>query len=88
MHANIDVHSRRFISEFIIYGIKCTEKLKSRCANMTLTDKSRYDRIFKKVTHKGGESALNYIKILQNAHALSISVRNSYPDDQLMHSHF
>ena len=29
---------------------------------------------------------MNYIKIFQNAHALSISVGNSYPEDQLMHT--
>ena len=27
LHANIDAHSRIFISEFLIYGIKCIEKL-------------------------------------------------------------
>ena len=27
LHANIDVHSRRFIDEFPMYGIKCIEKL-------------------------------------------------------------
>ena len=39
LHANIDVHSRRLISEFPKYGIKCIEKLQSHCANMTLADK-------------------------------------------------
>ena len=29
---------------------------------------------------------MNYIKIFQNAHALSISVRNYYSEDQLMHT--
>ena len=29
---------------------------------------------------------MNYIKRLQNAHALSISVGDSYPEDQLMHT--
>ena len=29
LHANIDVHSRRLISEFPIDGIKCIEKLQS-----------------------------------------------------------
>ena len=53
---------------------------------MTFSDKSRYDRTFKQVTHKGGESAINYIKIFQNSHALSISVGNSYSEDQLMHT--
>ena len=30
---------------------------------------------------------MNYIKIFQNAHALSISVGNSYSEDQLMHTY-
>ena len=29
---------------------------------------------------------MNYIKIFQNAHALSVSVGNSYSEDQLMHT--
>ena len=53
---------------------------------MTFTDKIRYDRTFQQVTHKGGESAINYIKRFQNAHALSVSVGNSYCEDQLMHT--
>ena len=83
---NIDVHNRRFIAEFPKYGIKCIEKLQTNCANMTFADKSRYDRTFQQVTHKGGESAINYIKRFQNAHALSVSVGNSYSEDQLMHT--
>ena len=78
LHAKIDVHSRRLIAEFPIYGIKCIEKLQSYCANMTFADKSRYYRTFQQVTHKGGESAINYIKRFQNADALSVSVGNSY----------
>ena len=78
MHANIDVHSKRLIAEFPKEGVKCIENLKSHCANMTFADKSRYDRTFQQVTHKGGESATNYIKRFQNAHALSVSVVNSY----------
>ena len=46
LHASIDVHSRILISEFPKDGIKCIEKLKSHCANMTFADKSRYDRNF------------------------------------------
>ena len=53
-HANIDVHSRRLISEFPKYGIKCIENFQSHCANMTLADKIRYDSTFQQVTHKGG----------------------------------
>ena len=56
LHANIDVHSRRLISEFPGDEIKLIEKLQSHCANMTFFDKSKYDRTFQKVTHKGGES--------------------------------
>ena len=76
MRANIDVHSRRLISEFPMDGIKCIERLQSHCTNMTFADRSIYDRTFQQVTHKGGESAMSYIKIFQNAHAFSISVLN------------
>ena len=86
MHANIDVHIRRFIAEFPVDGVTCIEKLQSHCANMNFSDKSRYDSNFQQVTHKGGESVINYIKIFQNAHALSVSVGNSYSEDQLMHT--
>ena len=54
LHANIDVHSRRLIAEFPKDGIKCLENLQSHCANMNFSDKSRYDRTFQQVTHKGG----------------------------------
>ena len=53
---------------------------------MTFADKSRYDRNFQQVTQKGGESAINYINRFQNAHALSVSVGNSYSEYQLMRS--
>ena len=86
MHANIDVHRRRLIAKFPRDGIKCIEKLQSHCANMTFADKSRYDRTFQQVTHKGGEYAINYIKRFQNTHALSVSVGNIYSEDQLMHT--
>ena len=86
MHANIDVHSRRLVAEFPKDGIKCLEKLQSHCANMTFADKSRYNSTFQQVTHKGGESAINYIKRFQNAQDLSVSVGNSYSEDQIMHT--
>ena len=78
MHSNIGVHRRILISEFPEDGIKCIEKLQSHCANMTFSDKSRFDITFQQVTHKGGESEINYIKIFQNAQALSVSVGNNY----------
>ena len=78
LHANSDVHRRRLIAEFPKYGIKCLEKMQSHCANMAFADKSRYDRTFQQVTHKGGESSINYIKMFHNAQYLSVSVGNSY----------
>ena len=54
LHANIDVHSRIFIARFPMDGIKCIEKLKSHCTNMTFAEKSRHDRNFQQVTNKGG----------------------------------
>ena len=53
---------------------------------MNFADKSRYDRTFQQVTHKGGKSSINYIKRFQNAQALSVSVGNSYSEDQIMHT--
>ena len=55
---------------------------------MTFANKSRYDRILQQVTQKGGESAMNYIKIFQNVQALSVSVVNSYSENQLMNIFF
>ena len=86
VHANSDVHSRRLIAEFSKDGIKCLEKLQSHCANMNFADKSKYNRTFQQVTHKGGKSDINYIKGFQNAQTLSVSVGNSYSEDQIMHT--
>ena len=52
LRENIDVRSRRLISELPVDGVKFISKLQSYCANMTFADKSRYERIFQKVTHK------------------------------------
>ena len=52
---------------------------------MTFADKIRYDRTFHQVTHKRRESAINYINRFKNAHDLSVSVGNSYSEDQLMY---
>ena len=52
---------------------------------MTLADKGMHDRNFQQVTHKGGESAMNYIKRFHNAQVLSVSVVNNYSENQLIH---
>ena len=53
---------------------------------MTFADKIRYDRTLQQITHKGGESEISYIKRCQNEQALSVSVGNTYSEDQLMHT--
>ena len=80
------MNNRRLVAEFPDDGIRCMKKLPSHCANITFADKSRYDRTFQQVTHKGWESAINYIKRFQNTQALSVSVGNSYSEDQIMHT--
>ena len=53
---------------------------------MTYSDQSRYNILVQQVIHKGGESAINYIKIFQSSKALEISVGNSESEDQLVHT--
>ena len=55
LHSNIDVCIRRFIAKFPGYLVKCISNIQSHCANITFAGKIRYDRLFQKVTHKGGE---------------------------------
>ena len=52
---------------------------------MTFSDKSRYDRVFQRVTRKGGKYAMNYIRIFQNAQDYSVSVGINYCGNKLMH---
>ena len=78
---NIDVHSRRLIAKFPGDGVKCISKLQSNCANMTFLERSDMIDFSKKFKHKGGGSEMNYIKIFQNAQAMSISVGKKYSED-------
>ena len=52
---------------------------------MTFADKSSCDSLLQQVTHKGGESDINYIKRFQNSQDLSVSVGTIYYENQLMH---
>ena len=88
MYADIDVHGIRSITDFPENGVKCISKRQSHCPNMTFSEKGRYDSLFQKVTHKGGLSAMNYIKRSHNEQSLSVSVGNIYSDDQLVHIFF
>ena len=52
---------------------------------MNFSDWIRYDRIFKQVPHKGGESEMNHMQTFKNPQALSVSVGNSYTEYHLMY---
>ena len=82
MHAHIDAHSHILIDEYPGYGIQSTSRLQSQWENIKFYNQIRYNRLFQQVIYKVGESGINYIKIFQNAKA--ISVGNSYSKDQLM----
>ena len=84
LYANIDVHSRRLIADFSAYGVKCISKIQYHCANMNLSNKRRYDRLFKKVSYIRGKSTMNYIKRFQNAQDLSVLLGNIYSEDHFM----
>ena len=51
---------------------------------MTFSEQSRYNRIFQKVIHKGGELKINFIKRFHNSKPLEISVGDSFYEYQLM----
>ena len=55
-HAYIDAHSQRLIDECTGDVVQDISKLKPQCSNMTFADQSRYNILFYKVVHKGGES--------------------------------
>ena len=78
MHAYIDAHSQILIYECPVNGVQAIKRLQLQRAKMKVSDQNIYNRLFQQVIHKGGESAINYIKIFQNAKDLAISVINSY----------
>ena len=86
LHACIDAHNLILIDDCPVDGVQAIPRLKYQCANMTFSDQSRYDRMVQQVVNKGGESAIKYIKIFQNAKALVIPVGNSYTEEQMMHN--
>ena len=63
LHAYIDAHSQRIIDECPGYEVQAISIFQSQCANMTFADQSRYNIMLQQVMHKGGDSAINYIKI-------------------------
>ena len=84
LHAYIDAHSQILIDECPGDGVQAISRLQSQCANMKISDQIRYNRLYQKVVHKGGESEINYIEIFQNSTDLKISVGNRYSEYQFM----
>ena len=64
LDAYIDAHSQILIDEFTGDGVQDISIFQSQCAKMTFIDQCRYNKLFQKALHKGGESAIKYIKIL------------------------
>ena len=63
LHAYINAHSQILIDEYTGDRVHTITRLQPQCENMTFSGQSRYTRLFQKVIHKGGESAINHIKI-------------------------
>ena len=80
LHAYMYAHSKRLFDERPGDWVQDISRLQPQWKNMTFGDQSRYNIMFQKVFHKGGESAINYIKIFKNDKALEISVGNSYTE--------
>ena len=55
LYAFMDAHIQRLIDEYPGGGLQYITILKSQCANINFSDKSRYNRLFWKVVHKVGE---------------------------------
>ena len=86
LHTCIDLNSQISIDEYPGDGVQAITRLQYVYANLTFYTKSRYNILFHQVIKKEGESAINYIKIFQNAKALAISVENGYFEDHFIHN--
>ena len=71
-HLFIYVHSQRLINEYPGYVVQDITTLQYQCANMTFSNRIRYNRLLQKVFHKGVDSAINYIDRFQNDKVLAI----------------
>ena len=86
LHTYINSHSQTIIDEYPRNGLQAITIFQYQCDNMNFSNKSRYNRLFQLLMHKGGESEINYIKRLQNTKALEILVENTFFEDQRMHT--
>ena len=86
LHAYIDAHRQRLKDEYPGNVLQPIKILQPQCTGTNFSEKSRYNILFQQVVHKGGDLAINYIKIFQNYQALEFSVENSYSEDQVIHT--
>ena len=63
LHSYINAHIQRLLYEYPDNVVHYITILKSQCANMTFSDKTKYSRLSEQVVQKGGESEINYINI-------------------------
>ena len=66
-HSYIYSHSQIIIDEYLGDVVQDISRLKSQCANMNFADQIRENRLFQRVMHKEGGSAIKYIKIFHDA---------------------
>ena len=84
LHAYIDAHIQILIYDYPGDGVQAISRLKSQFENMRFAEQIRSNRLFQRLIHTGGDSAINYIKRFHNDKALEVSVVNSYSEDQFM----
>ena len=86
LNAYIDAHSQMLIDEYTGVRVQSIIRLKSQCVKMNISNKIRYNILFKKGIRKVGNPAIIYIKMFYNSKDLEISVGKSYSEYQLMHN--
>ena len=86
LYAYIDAHSQILIDEYPGDGVQAITIFQYQCENITFADQIIYNRLFRKLMHIGGDSAINYIKIFQNTKALVILLGNIYSNYPLIHA--
>ena len=66
-HSYIYSHIQILLDEYPGDVLEDISIQKSQCENITFAYQIRKNRLFQKVVHREGESAINYIKIFHNA---------------------
>ena len=77
LNSYIYIPSQGLIHEYPGGRVQAVTILQYQCSKITLSENSRYNRLFQQVVQKVGESEINYINRFENTKALVISVVNS-----------